>query len=162
MARTSSQRALPLWLFLAAAVLLGVRIALTLLAPAPAPEQAAPPKGEGDLVQWVPLERAGTSMKPVLYDFTAAWCGPCRRLEAEVYANPELAAQINARFTPVKVVDRQREDGANSPAVDALQRQFEVRAFPTVVIVDGTGGPPAKMEGFGGPAAFAQLLDSVR
>ncbi|HWS73480.1 MAG TPA: thioredoxin family protein [Thermoanaerobaculia bacterium] len=158
MARTDSQRALPLWLFIAAAVLLAARIALTLLAPAPVEQ----PKGEGDLVQWVPLERASMSTKPVLYDFTAAWCGPCRRLEAEVYADPELAAQINARFTPVKVVDRRREDGANTAQVDALQTRFEVRAFPTVVIVDGRGGPPAKMEGFGGPAAFAQLLDSVR
>jgi thiol:disulfide interchange protein len=158
MARTDSQRALPLWLFVLAAVALAARIALTLLAPAPADE----PKGEGDLVQWVPLERAATSSKPVLYDFTAAWCGPCRQMEAEIYADPDFASQINARFTPVKVVDRRREDGANSDAVEALQQQFEVRAFPTVVIVDGTGAAPRKMEGFRGPVAFAQLLDSVR
>lgn len=158
MARTDGQRALPLWLFVLAAALLAIRIALTFLAPAPRDEQ----NGEGDLVRWVPLEQAAASSKPVLYDFTAAWCGPCRQMEAEVYADPEFAAQINERFTPVKVVDRKREDGANREAVEALQQRFAVRAFPTVVIVDGSGAAAAKMEGFRGPAAFAHLLDSVR
>jgi len=161
MARTDSQRALPVALFLAALVLVIVRIALTL---AGGPEE--PEAKSGDLVQWVPLAAASGSAKPVLYDFTAAWCGPCRQLEADVFSDPELAAQINARFTPVKVVDRQREDGANPPAVAALQQRFDVRAFPTVVIVDvrgdASGAAAAKMEGSRGPIAFAQMLDSVR
>lgn len=158
MARTESQRALPLALFLAAVVLIVVRVVLTLAG------RGAETNGGGDLVQWLPPESAAVaaSTKPVLYDFTAAWCGPCRQLEAEVYANPELAAQINARFTPVKVVDRRREDGANRAEVEALQERFHVQGFPTVVIVDAGGAAVAKSEGFRGAEAFAQMLDSVR
>lgn len=157
MARTDrSQRALPLALFIAAVVLIVVRVVLTVTA------GHAEEQGSEDLVRWVPLEAARASTKPVLYDFTAAWCGPCRQLEAEVYRNPELAARINARFTPVKVVDRQREEGANTPDVQALQTRYEVRAFPTVIIADGSGAAAAKMEGFRDADAFAQLLDSVR
>jgi thiol:disulfide interchange protein len=173
MARTENQRALPLALFVAAVVLVILRVVLTLTAEPHQPvEEPGRPEVTAvtnlpnvtnpDLIQWVPLEAAGRSAKPVLYDFTAAWCGPCRQLEADVFRNPELAAQINARFTPVRVVDRKREDGANLPDVEALQERFEVRAFPTVVIAGASGAATAKMEGSRGPEAFAQLLDSVR
>ncbi|HVR38362.1 MAG TPA: thioredoxin family protein [Thermoanaerobaculia bacterium] len=149
----ASQRSIPIWLIVIAVVVFGARIASKQIAEEPS------------LVKWVPIEqaraRANADNKPILYDFTAAWCGPCRTLEHEVFDDPVLAKRINEEFVPVRVVDRQREDGENAPSVQELQHRYSVGAFPTVVLADASGEPHAKMEGFRGREAFVELMERV-
>jgi thiol:disulfide interchange protein len=117
-------------------------------------------------VQWTDLdeaiELARRTNKPILYDFTADWCTPCHVLDAEVFRDAELAAVINDRFIPVRIVDRQREEGRNTPRIEDLQRRYSVRGFPTVVIAEGAGAERARMEGFRGRDEFERLMESVR
>jgi thiol:disulfide interchange protein len=152
-----NQRSLPLWLAAAAVVLLIARISMSWSG------KSAP---EGDLVKWVPLEQAvaasASSGKPIMLDFTAAWCGPCHRLDEIVFRDAKLAAMINDRFIPVRVVDRKREDGRNSPEVDELQQRFSVNAFPTLVFADANGTARGRMQGFGGRAHFEQTVRDIR
>lgn len=159
MARTdlwnrSSQRALPLWLPVVVVVLIIARVISSRYGV----------KSENDLVRWVPIERAaqmaGITQKPILYEFSAAWCGPCWRLENEVFHDSRLAALINEKFIPVKIVDRQREDGTNLPEVAQLEEQYRVRAFPTIVIVHRRN-PPATMLGYPGPAKFESFIRGI-
>jgi thiol:disulfide interchange protein len=156
MARTDivNQRAIPIWLPAAAAVLLIARIVVLQL-----PDKTDDAKS---LVQWTPISRAaslaaGTHRK-VLYDFSAAWCGPCREMEKKVFADPAMAAQINRAFVAVKVIDRKQEDGVNAPDVALLQRRYGIEAFPTLVIAEASGAERLRMEGFRGREAFASLL----
>ena len=155
MARTS-QRYVPIALFVIAIVLVAGRVAMGFV-------ETKPSKTE--LVRWVTPEQgvmlARRTGKPLLLDFTADWCQPCHVLDAEVFRNPEMAAEINKRFVAVRVVDRQQEQGSNSPDVDALQRRYGVRGFPTVVFADRTG-ERARMEGFRGREEFERVMESVR
>lgn len=156
MARTS-QRAIPLILVGLAVALLAVRIGVTLA------KRSAP---AGDMIRWTTPEEglrlAAETGKPVLLDFTAEWCAPCHILDAEVFRNPAIARLVNERYVAIRVVDRQQEEGRNRPAVEALQRRYGVRGFPTVVFADARGGERGRMEGFRGREEFERVMERAR
>ena len=147
----TSQRALPVWLPVAVAVLIIARVISSRF------EVSSPV----DLVRWMPSDRAervaSMSHKPLFYEFSAEWCGPCHVLEAEVFRDSSLAALINEKFIPVKLVDRRRETGTNPPDVAKLQWLYGVNAFPTIVVVR-PGRAPEKIVGYMGKSRFEQFL----
>lgn len=126
-------------------------------------KDAPPTRG---LVQWVALDEASrlaaSTGKPILYDFTADWCQPCHVLDEQVFQNEEVATAINAEFIPVRVVDRQQEEGRNAPPVAELQQRYGVRGFPTVVFADAAGNERARMEGFRGREEFEKVMERAR
>jgi len=150
------QRALPIWLPVIVAILIVARIV----------SSKYPIKSDIDLVHWTDINMAASaamrSHRPILYEFSAAWCGPCKVLESEVFEEPELAAKINSRYIAVKVIDRQREDGHNDPKVQQLLDRYGVRAFPTIVIAAADGSVKDRVVGYNGRDKFAAFIDRVR
>jgi thiol:disulfide interchange protein len=140
-----------LWV-LAAAVLLRIVTAVM--------ERGGKESGPG-LVEWQPRQKAAalseSKGKPVLYNFTAAWCGPCKLLDRD-WADPDIAGRVNASFVPALVVDRQREDGRNPPEIAELLRRYEISGFPTLVVAAADGTLIGKMEGYRGRPALEDFL----
>jgi thiol:disulfide interchange protein len=159
MARIRNQRTVPAILIAIALLLVAARVVSRWIGP-------QEPKKAMAGVRWVPLANAETvsrrTGKPILYDFTADWCPPCHLLDEEVFQDPALVAKINEHFVPVRVVDRQREEGRNTPEVLKAQARFGVGGFPTVVFADAQGNVREKIEGYGGAAAFARAMESAR
>ncbi len=60
--------------------------------------------------------------RPVLVDFSATWCGPCKKLEALVH---EIANDYDGRLKVVKV------DVDKAPGIAA---KFAVMSVPTLVL----------------------------
>ena len=149
-----SQRSVPVALLLIGAVLLIARFTYT------RKEESK------DLVRWVApdvaINRARSTGKPIMYDFTAEWCRPCHVLDAEVFRDARTAAEINERFIPVRITDRKQEDGSNSREVDALERQYSVRGFPTIVIASADGTELGRMEGYKGKPELERILERAR
>ena len=67
-------------------------------------------------------EQVLKSTSPVLVDFWAEWCGPCRALAPKL---EEIATEMQGRVTVVKI---NIDENPNSPA------KYGVKGIPTMVL----------------------------
>ncbi len=116
------------------------------------------------LVRWQSVSGVATAArsvkKPILYDFTAAWCPPCHLLDRDGWADSGVADLVNRAYAPVRIVDREREDGKNSDAIAELQRRYHVEAFPTLIVATADGTEIARAEGYRGRAFLVRFLET--
>ncbi|HEY1434994.1 MAG TPA: thioredoxin family protein [Thermoanaerobaculia bacterium] len=115
------------------------------------------------LVRWQPREKAPALAKstgrPILYDFGAAWCGPCKLLDRD-WADPVIAAKVNGGYVAARITDRQREDGRNPDDIADLMHKFEIVGFPALVVAAPDGHLLGKLEGYAGRERLMRFLEN--
>jgi thioredoxin:protein disulfide reductase len=94
----------------------------------------------GPGVTWNPyteeiLKEAQALKKPVIIDFYATWCTPCRELEEVTLHQPDVVQLAEKDFTMVKV---DVTKGGN-PYHEELLKRYNVKGVPTIVFLDAEG-----------------------
>jgi thiol:disulfide interchange protein len=122
----------------------------------PTPKKNAAPKATK--ISWEPsmdaaLEKAKKSQKPIMIDFFATWCGPCKMLDEKIY--PDAAVVEEAQnFVCVKVdVDKHTD----------IARKYNVSGLPSLVFLDASGTEIHRQAGIDGTvSSFVSLMQNAR
>ena len=90
-------------------------------------------------------EQIATADKPVLVDFWAEWCGPCKMLAPIL---DEVAGENADKLSVAKVNVDENPD---------LARQFDIMSIPTLIVFKD-GQPAHRFQGASGKAGLLERL----
>jgi len=98
---------------------------------------------------------AAAEHRPLVVEFHARWCEPCKEFERTVLPDP----RVQQALTTVHFISY---DGDSSVGKDAMSR-CQVNSFPTFLVIDGKGTVRMKKVGSGGGVdEFLRFLELAR
>jgi thiol:disulfide interchange protein DsbD len=116
--------------------------------------------GSAERIQWrsdeaAALAEARSSGKPILIDFTAAWCAACHELDEKTWVHAEVAQEL-ARYVTIRLDMTDR-----NPETVALGSRWKVSGLPTVIVLDPEGNEVERFFGFRPAEQVLPLLRRV-
>jgi len=100
-------------------------------------ESVTPTPASGIVFKSMSLEKAKKEAKKsgklIFIDAYTDWCGPCKRMAATSFKNPDVGALFNKNFINLKIEMEKNPEGPE------IARKYGVKAYPTLIIIDGSG-----------------------
>ena len=100
------------------------------------------------------LEEAQKQNKAVFVDCYTTWCGPCKRMAANVFTLKEVGDFFNENFINYKL-DMEKPMGRE------FAREYPVSAYPTFFWIDGNGAVILNTKGARQPEDFLALAEDA-
>jgi thioredoxin 1 len=97
------------------------------------------------------LDRAKRERKPIVLDFMASWCVPCKRMEKETFADPEVAKLLK-QVVFLKVDTDEHPD---------LAKHFSIEGLPDIRFLDSDGTEVRRLTDFQDAALFSETLNKL-
>jgi thiol-disulfide isomerase/thioredoxin len=96
------------------------------------------------------LAKAKAENKLVFLDGYTTWCGPCKKLDRDVYPLQEVGDFYNKNFINTKI-DMEKGEGID------IAKQYAIRAYPTLLFLDHNGTVVHRTAGYVAPDDFIAL-----
>jgi len=100
---------------------------------------------------------AAEQKKPLFVDVLAFWCVWCYRMDYYTYPDAEVAALLNEKFVPVKIIQEQDHAGD----YQTLMTEMGARGIPAMGIWAPNGELVHKIGGWKSPADFVSELNTA-
>ena len=107
------------------------------------------------------LKLASTAGKPVLVDVYTDWCTWCKRMDQDVYSQPEIRDYLAERFVTVKLnAEYSTAASYEGKAYTSrtLAQRFRVSGYPTTIFLRADGNHLANVPGYVPADRFLLLL----
>ena len=127
----------------------------------------------GGKVSWMTVDEVRAALaqspRPVLVDLYTDWCGWCKVMDRETYANGKVAEYINSHYYPLKFDAEMKEevtwngkkypyDPASKTNTFAIYLTGGQLSYPTTVFLAAPDAQPAPLAGYLKPAEIEPPL----
>jgi len=98
--------------------------------------------------------KAAAGNRLIIVDMYADWCGWCKKMDAETWADPQVIQQ-QSKYVFLRLNAEKEPDGI------ALRKQFSITGFPTIMLLNSDGSEFDRLEGFLPARQFLEGLSGV-
>lgn len=119
------------------------------------------PSADNNSIDWQEYSESKLSdsigQTPVIIDFYADWCIPCKELDAITFSDAKVIEE-SRKFLSLKA-DMTK---SLSPEVESLRNKFKIVGVPTVLILDSNGNEINRITGFVNAEEFINIIKSIQ